>query len=73
MQTRKVFCEKDPEEEFCDQSTRPETSRTCSSNRTCSGQWFTGPWTAVGSNNINKKNNKVNSELDILTFNVLLT
>lgn len=46
MQTRKVFCEKDPEGEFCDQSTRPETSRTCSSNRTCSGQWFTGPWTA---------------------------
>ncbi|XP_017764298.1 PREDICTED: thrombospondin type-1 domain-containing protein 4-like [Eufriesea mexicana] len=46
MQTRKVFCEKGSEEEFCDQSTRPETSRTCSSNRTCSGQWFTGPWTA---------------------------
>ncbi|KAK9305288.1 hypothetical protein QLX08_003643 [Tetragonisca angustula] len=46
MQTRRVFCEKGPEEGFCDQSTRPETSRTCSSNRTCSGQWFTGPWTA---------------------------
>ncbi|XP_060822427.1 thrombospondin type-1 domain-containing protein 4-like isoform X1 [Bombus pascuorum] len=46
LQTRKIFCEKSPEEGFCDQSTRPETSRTCSSNRTCSGQWFTGPWTA---------------------------
>ncbi|CAK9800402.1 Thrombospondin type-1 domain-containing protein 4 [Anthophora plagiata] len=45
MQTRKVSCDKGPEEEFCDQTTRPETSRTCSSNRTCSGQWFTGPWT----------------------------
>ncbi|KZC08524.1 ADAMTS-like protein 4 [Dufourea novaeangliae] len=44
VQTRKVFCENSSEEEFCDQSTRPETTRTCSSNRTCSGQWFTGPW-----------------------------
>ncbi|CAL7945946.1 unnamed protein product [Xylocopa violacea] len=44
MQTRRVFCEKDPRDEYCDESTRPETSRTCSSNRTCSGQWFTGPW-----------------------------
>ncbi|XP_054005610.1 thrombospondin type-1 domain-containing protein 4-like [Hylaeus anthracinus] len=44
VQTRKVFCDNSPEEEFCEQSSRPETSRSCSSNRTCSGQWFTGPW-----------------------------
>ena len=44
VQTRKVFCEKGPEEEFCDQTARPEISRTCSSNKTCSGQWFIGPW-----------------------------
>ncbi|XP_076178338.1 thrombospondin type-1 domain-containing protein 4 isoform X2 [Ptiloglossa arizonensis] len=44
VQTRKVFCEKSPDEEFCEQAFQPETSRSCSSNRTCSGQWFTGPW-----------------------------
>ncbi|XP_034173334.1 thrombospondin type-1 domain-containing protein 4 [Osmia lignaria lignaria] len=49
VQTRKVFCEKGPEEEFCEESTRPETARTCSSNRTCSGQWFSGPWSECSS------------------------
>nr|XP_031837415.1 thrombospondin type-1 domain-containing protein 4-like [Nomia melanderi]XP_031837416.1 thrombospondin type-1 domain-containing protein 4-like [Nomia melanderi]XP_031837417.1 thrombospondin type-1 domain-containing protein 4-like [Nomia melanderi]XP_031837418.1 thrombospondin type-1 domain-containing protein 4-like [Nomia melanderi]XP_031837419.1 thrombospondin type-1 domain-containing protein 4-like [Nomia melanderi]XP_031837420.1 thrombospondin type-1 domain-containing protein 4-like [Nomi len=44
VQTRKVFCDSSPGEEICDDSTRPETTRTCSSNKTCSGQWFTGPW-----------------------------
>lgn len=49
IQTRKVFCEKNPEEEFCDESTRPETSKICLSDRTCSGQWFTGPWSECSS------------------------
>ncbi|KAG7201660.1 hypothetical protein KM043_004390 [Ampulex compressa] len=49
VQTRKVFCERSPEEEFCDQSSRPENSRACSSNKTCSGQWFTGPWSECSS------------------------
>lgn len=44
LQTRRIFCEKGPQDESCDESARPETSRICSSNRTCSGQWFTGPW-----------------------------
>nr|XP_050850774.1 thrombospondin type-1 domain-containing protein 4-like isoform X2 [Vespula vulgaris]XP_050850775.1 thrombospondin type-1 domain-containing protein 4-like isoform X2 [Vespula vulgaris]XP_050850776.1 thrombospondin type-1 domain-containing protein 4-like isoform X2 [Vespula vulgaris]XP_050850777.1 thrombospondin type-1 domain-containing protein 4-like isoform X2 [Vespula vulgaris]XP_050850778.1 thrombospondin type-1 domain-containing protein 4-like isoform X2 [Vespula vulgaris]XP_050850779.1 len=48
MQSRRVFCEKDSEEE-CDPTTRPETSRSCSSNRTCSGQWFVGPWSECSS------------------------
>lgn len=46
MQSRRVFCEKNSEEE-CDPTSRPESSRSCSSNRTCSGQWFVGPWSEV--------------------------
>ncbi|XP_066592794.1 ADAMTS-like protein 4 [Prorops nasuta] len=44
MQARQVFCEQSPDKEFCDNASRPETTRSCSSNRTCSGQWFLGPW-----------------------------
>ncbi|XP_032689161.1 thrombospondin type-1 domain-containing protein 4-like [Odontomachus brunneus] len=49
VQTRKVLCETNSDEEHCDESSRPETSRDCSSNRTCSGQWFAGPWTECSS------------------------
>lgn len=49
VQTRRVLCETNSDEEGCDESNRPETSRDCSSNRTCSGQWFTGPWTECSS------------------------
>ncbi|XP_012540115.2 thrombospondin type-1 domain-containing protein 4 [Monomorium pharaonis] len=49
VQTRRVLCETNSNEESCDESSRPETSRDCLSNRTCSGQWFTGPWTECSS------------------------
>lgn len=49
VQSRKLFCERNSEEEYCDQANHPETTRACSSNRTCSGQWFTGPWTECSS------------------------
>ncbi|KAI4483027.1 hypothetical protein M0804_008082 [Polistes exclamans] len=49
MQSRRVFCEKYSNEE-CDRMNRPESSRSCSSNRTCSGQWFVGPWSECSSN-----------------------
>ncbi|XP_018903358.2 thrombospondin type-1 domain-containing protein 4 [Bemisia tabaci] len=45
VQTRKVLCSaglgKDSQ---CDISSKPETSRTCSSDKSCDGQWFAGPW-----------------------------
>ncbi|XP_067205894.1 thrombospondin type-1 domain-containing protein 4 isoform X2 [Linepithema humile] len=49
VQTRRVLCETNSDDEYCDESNRPETSRDCLSNRTCSGQWFTGPWTECSS------------------------
>ncbi|XP_014488644.1 PREDICTED: thrombospondin type-1 domain-containing protein 4-like [Dinoponera quadriceps] len=49
VQTRRVLCETNSDQEHCDESSRPETSRDCSSNRTCSGQWFTGPWAECSS------------------------
>ncbi|XP_015181428.1 PREDICTED: ADAMTS-like protein 4 isoform X2 [Polistes dominula] len=49
MQSRRVFCEKYSDEE-CDRTNRPESSRSCSSNITCSGQWFVGPWSECSSN-----------------------
>ncbi|KAL6438930.1 hypothetical protein ACFW04_003758 [Cataglyphis niger] len=49
VQTRRVFCEISSDEEYCDESNRPEISRDCASNKTCSGQWFTGPWTKCSS------------------------
>ncbi|XP_070166660.1 thrombospondin type-1 domain-containing protein 4 isoform X1 [Polyergus mexicanus] len=49
VQTRRVLCEISSDEEYCDESNRPEISRDCASNRTCSGQWFTGPWTKCSS------------------------
>lgn len=30
----------------CDPTGKPETSRACSSDKQCNGQWFTGPWGA---------------------------
>ncbi|CAL1673288.1 unnamed protein product [Lasius platythorax] len=49
IQTRRALCETGSNEEYCDESNRPEISRDCASNRTCSGQWFTGPWTKCSS------------------------
>ncbi|XP_072754675.1 thrombospondin type-1 domain-containing protein 4 [Anoplolepis gracilipes] len=49
VQTRRVFCEISSDKEYCDENNRPEISRECASNRTCSGQWFTGPWTKCSS------------------------
>ncbi|XP_044006634.1 thrombospondin type-1 domain-containing protein 4-like isoform X2 [Aphidius gifuensis] len=46
FQTRSVICDKD---ETCDVNSRPESIRTCSSDRACSGQWFIGPWTRCSS------------------------
>ncbi|XP_043279852.1 thrombospondin type-1 domain-containing protein 4-like [Venturia canescens] len=59
LQTRKVICVSQESSDYttssknheviddkkCEKNTRPESSRACSSNKTCSGQWFTGPWT----------------------------
>ncbi|KAH0956535.1 hypothetical protein HN011_002442 [Eciton burchellii] len=46
VETRRIFCETTSSDDgYCDESDRPETLRNCSSNKTCSGQWFTGPWT----------------------------
>ncbi|CAH1991455.1 unnamed protein product [Acanthoscelides obtectus] len=41
-QTRLALCEN--EEETCSDSSKPEVSRACSSEKECGGQWFTGPW-----------------------------
>lgn len=49
VQTRRIFCETSSDDKYCDESSRPENSRDCSSNKTCSGQWFTGPWTECSS------------------------
>ncbi|XP_011333110.2 thrombospondin type-1 domain-containing protein 4 isoform X2 [Ooceraea biroi] len=49
VQTRRIFCETNSDDKYCDESSRPETSRDCASNKTCSGQWFTGPWTECSS------------------------
>lgn len=37
-QSRLAVCSKD----HCE--SKPETSRACSSDKTCTGQWFVGPW-----------------------------
>ncbi|KAJ3649706.1 hypothetical protein Zmor_021431 [Zophobas morio] len=29
----------------CSENSKPETSRACSSDKQCGGQWFSGPWT----------------------------
>ncbi|XP_015585741.1 thrombospondin type-1 domain-containing protein 4 isoform X2 [Cephus cinctus] len=49
IQTRRVFCGTSSRNESCDESNRPDTTRTCSSDRACSGQWFAGPWTQCSS------------------------
>lgn len=49
VQSRRVFCEKNSEGD-CDPDGRPESTRSCSSNRTCSGQWFVGPWSECSTN-----------------------
>ncbi|XP_068085411.1 thrombospondin type-1 domain-containing protein 4 [Anabrus simplex] len=43
VQTRKVYCSSG-QEETCDKTSRPDDSRACSSDKLCSGKWFTGPW-----------------------------
>lgn len=40
VQTRWVTC---PTGE-CDSRAKPESSRSCSSDKQCGGRWFTGPW-----------------------------
>ncbi|KAH0812217.1 hypothetical protein GEV33_010573 [Tenebrio molitor] len=30
----------------CSDTNKPETSRACSSDKQCGGQWFTGPWSS---------------------------
>uniref|UniRef100_A0A1B6CQ79 PLAC domain-containing protein n=1 Tax=Clastoptera arizonana TaxID=38151 RepID=A0A1B6CQ79_9HEMI len=42
IQTRKVHCS-GPEHQ-CDASSKPESTRACSSDKHCGGQWYTGPW-----------------------------
>uniref|UniRef100_A0A1B6DFF5 PLAC domain-containing protein n=1 Tax=Clastoptera arizonana TaxID=38151 RepID=A0A1B6DFF5_9HEMI len=40
IQTRKVYCS----DSNCDVRYRPDIYRTCSSDRQCRGQWYSGPW-----------------------------
>uniref|UniRef100_A0A1B6DYX2 PLAC domain-containing protein n=1 Tax=Clastoptera arizonana TaxID=38151 RepID=A0A1B6DYX2_9HEMI len=42
IQTRKVRCS--GVESQCDATTKPEMTRTCSSDKYCGGHWHTGPW-----------------------------
>jgi hypothetical protein len=46
VQTRKVHCS-EPGLESCDARSKPDESRACSSDKLCSGKWFTGPWGQV--------------------------
>ncbi|XP_066245264.1 thrombospondin type-1 domain-containing protein 4 isoform X1 [Euwallacea similis] len=39
-QSRFALCEHD----HCSPDSKPETSRSCSSEKHCDGQWFAGPW-----------------------------
>nr|XP_022913821.1 thrombospondin type-1 domain-containing protein 4 isoform X1 [Onthophagus taurus] len=41
-QTRRAHCYRDNCND--DDGTKPETVRACSSDKECSGRWFTGPW-----------------------------
>ncbi|XP_021918079.1 thrombospondin type-1 domain-containing protein 4-like isoform X3 [Zootermopsis nevadensis] len=43
VQTRKVHCS-GPGLDSCDASSKPDESRACSSDKQCSGKWFSGPW-----------------------------
>ncbi|KAJ9575980.1 hypothetical protein L9F63_007169, partial [Diploptera punctata] len=43
VQTRKVHCS-GLNSDSCDASAKPDQSRACSSDKQCSGKWFTGPW-----------------------------
>ncbi|XP_023290468.1 thrombospondin type-1 domain-containing protein 4 isoform X2 [Orussus abietinus] len=47
--TRRTLCGAADENEPCEEDSKPLTVRTCSYNRTCSGQWFTGPWSQCSS------------------------
>lgn len=40
VQKRLAVCSK----ENCDPNTKPELTRTCSSDKLCGGEWFAGPW-----------------------------
>lgn len=46
VQTRKVHCS-GPGIDSCDVRSKPDESRACSSDKQCSGKWFTGPWGQV--------------------------
>ncbi|XP_050539562.1 thrombospondin type-1 domain-containing protein 4-like isoform X2 [Daktulosphaira vitifoliae] len=44
-QSRKVYCSLGIDRDSsCDQSSKPEETRACLSDKDCSGVWFTGPW-----------------------------
>ncbi|XP_069673560.1 thrombospondin type-1 domain-containing protein 4-like [Periplaneta americana] len=49
VQTRKVHCS-GPAMDSCDINSKPDESRACSSDKQCSGKWFTGPWGHCSSN-----------------------
>lgn len=49
IQSRRILCSATQKDESCDESDRPVLTRTCSNDKTCSGQWFTGPWTQCSS------------------------
>ncbi|KAG7159564.1 Thrombospondin type-1 domain-containing protein 4-like 1, partial [Homarus americanus] len=49
VQRRRVHCSGDAldnqvTESSCDPEQRPSTTRACTSDRSCGGKWFTGPW-----------------------------
>lgn len=45
-QTRLSACLSSQTGSNCSDFEKPETSRACSSDKECGGQWFTGPWTS---------------------------
>lgn len=44
VQWRRVVCGSSVPE-TCDESMKPKTTQECSTEASCSGHWFTGPWT----------------------------
>jgi thrombospondin type-1 domain-containing protein 4 len=52
LQFRSIFCDRNasPQNERCDLRFTPETTRECLSDEKCAfGEWFSGPWSKVGS------------------------
>ncbi|XP_068993678.1 ADAMTS-like protein 4 isoform X2 [Neodiprion pinetum] len=44
VQWRRVVCGSSSPE-TCDESTKPKTTQECTTDDSCSGHWFSGPWT----------------------------